>query len=42
MSDCSYVKTMNEYRKQNGVCELIKKGTEHYDNIMKLIAEKKQ
>jgi|Laugrespbdmm15sd_2_1035082.scaffolds.fasta_scaffold31873_1 hypothetical protein len=42
MSDCSYIKMMNEYRKQNGVSEIIKKGTEHYDNVMKLVSEKKQ
>ena len=41
MSDCSYVKTMNEYRKQNNISEFIKKGTDHYENVMKLVSEKK-
>lgn len=42
MSDTSYVKVMNDYKKQNGVNEMIKKGTEHHTQIMKLIDEKKQ
>lgn len=42
MSECSYVKIMNDYRKQNNVNEIIKKGTDHHENIMKLISEKKQ
>lgn len=42
MSDTSYVKNMHEYKKQNGVIEIIKKGTEHHENIMKIVEEKKQ
>lgn len=41
MSDCSYVKIMNEYKRDNNINEMIKKDSEHYQNIIKLVAEKK-
>lgn len=42
MSDTSYIKIMYDYKKLNNVNEIIKKGTDHHTNIMKLIEEKKQ
>jgi hypothetical protein len=34
MSDTSYVKVMNDYKREKGVNEMIKKDTEHHRNIM--------
>ena len=41
MSDTSYVKVMNDYKKEKGISEMIKKDSEHHKNIMQLIADKK-
>jgi len=32
---------MNEYKKQNNISEIIKKGTPHYDSVIKLVSEAK-
>ncbi len=42
MSDTSYIKIMNEYKKLNNINEIIKKGTDHHINILKIVDEKKQ
>ena len=42
MSDCSYVKNMNQYKKDNNINENIRKGTEHHANIMAIIQKKKE
>jgi hypothetical protein len=41
MPETSYIKIMNDYKKTNGVNEIIKRGTEHHCNVMKLVEEKK-
>jgi hypothetical protein len=37
MSDCSYVKIMNQYKKDNDINEIIRKGSEHHANIIAII-----
>ena len=42
MPETSYVKNMNQYKKENNISEIIRKGTDHYDNVIKLVALKKE
>ena len=34
MPDTSYVKIMNDYRKEHKIAEIIKKGSDHYNAIV--------